>query len=157
MSPGHRRADLVGALPIPFNSISSNLTAGGDSRWINRGAVDLLGENPSANKSAVLGLPKAMALYGSVPDQLKNPNSFASQILQMLAVRKQYNFDQGQLLAVPNVGNTAVCVLIISLPNSKGLAITALNYGRSNTSINVDLSNVPGVSAASTAVPPVPS
>ncbi len=143
--------DLVGALPVPVTSISPTLTAGGDWRWINRGAVDLLDENPSATKSAVLGLPKAVALYGSVPDQLKSPNSFASQILQMLAVRKQYSIDQGQLLVVPDVGNTAVCVLIMSLPNSKGLAITALNYGRSNTSIKVDLSNIPGIPAASTA------
>jgi hypothetical protein len=53
--------DLVGALPVPADSVSQ-FTTGGDWRWINRGAVDLMNFNPSATQSAVLALPKAQTL-----------------------------------------------------------------------------------------------
>ena len=144
--------DLVGALPIPVESVPNNLTAGGDWRWINRGAVDLLNVNPSADKSAVFGLPKATTLYGSLPDQLKSPDSFASKIKQMLAARKQFRIAEGQTLSVPPVSDKAVCVIVMRLPDSQNLAITALNYGRQGTSVQVDLTQVPpGIPAASVA------
>jgi len=143
--------DLVGALPIPVNSVPDDLTAGGDWRWINRGGVDLLGENPDADKSAVFGLPKAQSLYGPLPDQLQSPDSFASQIKRMLAGRKKYRIPEGEMLAVPKVNDSAVCVLVMKLPDSNNLAITALNYGRDHSSVMVDLSNVAGMSAGSTA------
>ncbi len=143
--------DLVGALPVPAEKIPNNLTAGGDWRWVNRGGVDLVNENPSATTSA-FGLPKAMALYGSLPNQLKDPNSFASQITKMLAARKQHRIAEAQMLAVPPVGDPAVCVLVMRLPDSQNLAITALNYGRGSTSVDVDLTQVPpGIPASSLA------
>ena len=147
--------DLVGALPIALESVPNNLTAGGDLRWINRGGVDLANANPSADKSAVLGLPKAQALYGPLPDQLKAPDSFASQIKQMLAARQKYRIAEGQMLAVPPVTDRAVCVLVMRLPDSQNLAITALNYGRGNTSVKVDLTQVPpGIPSSSVAGQP---
>jgi trehalose synthase len=139
--------DLVGALPIPLDSVPSELTAGNDFRWVNRGGVDLLNANPTATASAVLGLPKATALYGPLPDQLANPNSFASQMKMMLAARKQYRIDESEITAVPPVGDPGVCVLVMRLPDSAGLAITALNYGRNSTSVDVTLTEaqpVPG-------------
>ena len=144
--------DLVGALPIAAESVPNNLTAGGDWRWVNRGAVDLMNADPSASKSAVLGLPKAQALYGSLPDQLKSPDSFASKLKQMLAARKQYRLAEGQMLAVPKVSDRSVAVLVMRLPDSQNLAITALNYGRGNTSVQVDLTQVPpGIPSTSVA------
>jgi maltose alpha-D-glucosyltransferase/alpha-amylase len=143
--------DLVGALPIPASSVPDDLTAGGDWRWINRGAVDLLNVNPTALKSTVLGMPKATALYGPVPDQLNSADSFVSHIKQMLAARKQYRIPEATMNAVPPVGDPAVCVLAMTLPDSS-LAITALNYGRNSTSINVDLTQIPpGIPALSIA------
>jgi maltose alpha-D-glucosyltransferase/alpha-amylase len=135
--------DLVGALPVPASSVSSNLTAGGDWRWINRGAVDLMNNNPSATTSAVLQLPKAQTLYGPLPAQLQNPNSFASQIKQMLAARKKYGVDQATMNAVPPTGNQAVAVYAMTLPNSTNLAITALNYGRTANTVQIDLTKIP--------------
>jgi hypothetical protein len=102
-----------------------------------------MNNNPSATTSAVLQLPKAPTLYGPLPAQLQNPNSFASQIKQMLAARKKYGVDQATMNAVPPTGNQAVCVLAMTLPNSTNIAITALNYGRSSTSIQVDLTQIP--------------
>jgi maltose alpha-D-glucosyltransferase/alpha-amylase len=135
--------DLVGALPIPADQVPNNLTAGGDWRWINRGAVDLLNVDPSAQTSKVFGLPKAQSLYGPVNEQLQSPDSFASHIKQMLAARKQFRIAEGTMLAVPPVSDGSVVVLVMQLPDSQNLAITALNYGRSNTSVQVDLTQIP--------------
>jgi maltose alpha-D-glucosyltransferase/alpha-amylase len=146
--------DLVGALPIPADSVANLINGGGsanDWRWINRGAVDLDNINPSATKSTVLGIPKAQTLYGPVPQQLSDANSFASKIKQMLAARKQYQIDQGTMNAVPPTGNKGVCVLEMTLPDSS-LAITALNYGRSAASAQVDLTQIPpGIPASQVA------
>jgi trehalose synthase len=143
--------DLVGALPIPAESVPNNLTAGDDWRWINRGGVDLLGVNPDADRSA-FGLPRAKALYGPLPEQLKSPDSFASELKRMLAARTQYRLHEGQMLAVPNAGIPAICVLVMRLPDSEDLAITALNYGRETRSFEVDLTQIPpGIPAGSIA------
>jgi maltose alpha-D-glucosyltransferase/alpha-amylase len=142
--------DMVGALPIPASSVPNNLTAGGDWRWIDRGGVDLMGTNSGATKSQ-FGIPKAQALYGTVPDQLKSPNSFASQIQKMLAARKQYRIAEGTMLAVPPVSDKSVVILVMKLPDSK-LAVTALNYGRGSTAVQVDLTQVPpGIPSSSLA------
>jgi trehalose synthase len=135
--------DLVGALPIPASSLSSALTAGGDWRWINRGAVDLMNNNPNATTSTVLQLPKAQTLYGPLPAQLQNPNSFASQIKQMLAARKKYGIQNATMNAVPPTGNQAVAVYAMTLPNSTSLALTALNYGRTANTVQIDLTKIP--------------
>jgi maltose alpha-D-glucosyltransferase/alpha-amylase len=143
--------DLVGALPIPAESVPGNLTAGGDWRWINRGAVDLMNNNPSATTSAVLQIPKAQTLYGDLPTQLTNPNSFAGQIKQILAARKHYNIAGATMNAIPPTGNKAVAVYAMTLP-SGDLAITALNYGRSFNSVQVDLTQIPpGIPASQVA------
>ena len=142
--------DLVGALPIPEQSVADR-TQDGDFRWINRGGVDLMGANPAADKSA-FGIPRAQALYGPLPEQLEKPDSFASQLKTLLAARKQYRIPEAQMLAVPNVGNPAVCVLVMQLPDSSNLAITALNYGHDATVIDVDLTQIPpGIQASSLA------
>lgn len=140
--------DLVGALPLPQEAVADRLQDG-DFRWINRGGVDLTDANPGADKSA-FGLPKAAALYGPVPQQFATPGSFANQLKQMLAARDQYRIAEGVMNAVPNVGNPAVCVLVMTLPDSTDLAVTVLNYGRETTSVEVDLTLVPpGIPAAS--------
>ena len=63
--------DLVGALTLPADSVKI-LLADGDTRWINRGSYDLLGTNPGATKSST-DLPRAQALYGPLPEQLRTP------------------------------------------------------------------------------------
>ncbi len=142
--------DLTGALPVSADSVSQ-FTTGGDWRWINRGAVDLLNVNPSATKSAVLGLPKAQTLYGSLPQQLADPNSFASQIQKMLAARKKFDIADATENSVPPTGNPAVAVITMTLPNSD-LAVTALNYGKNSNSVTVDLTQIPpGIPASDVA------
>ena len=142
--------DVVGALPVPVGSIAKELTAGGDWRWINRGGVDLVGANPSADKSA-FGMPRAKALYGPLPEQLKSPDSFASQLKRMMAAREKYGIARSQIVAVPSVSDPAVCVLVMTLPDRKDLAITALNYGRQDSSVAIDLATVAGATGAQVA------
>src|SRR5690606_26644953 len=64
--------DLVGALPLDPTQVA-HLMGDGDTRWIHRGAYDLINRNPGADCSAA-GLPRARALYGPVDAQLKDPN-----------------------------------------------------------------------------------
>lgn len=120
--------DLVGALPVSGEAIDKR-TKDGDYRWHNRGGVDLMGANPEAQASAV-GLPRAKALYGSLPEQRKDPDSFASQLKGLLAARKKYRVAEGKLLAVPEPSVPGLCVLVMKLPDHPA-AVTVLNFGRS--------------------------
>jgi maltose alpha-D-glucosyltransferase/alpha-amylase len=138
--------DLVGALPIPKEMVAERMKDG-DYRWVNRGGVDLMGANPDAKTSA-FGLPRAQALYGPLPEQLKQPDSFASQIKRMLAARKRYHIDEGTVIAAPDVADSSIAVLVMRLPDSKTVALTTLNYGRTRASVNLDLSTIRGISAS---------
>lgn len=120
--------DLVGALPLPEEAVAQH-TKEGDYRWINRGGVDLLGVNSTARTSAV-GLPRARALYGSLPEQLQDPNSFVSRLQQLLTMRKQHRIAEADLLAAPEARSPAVCLLLMKLPDSNRHALTILNFGQ---------------------------
>lgn len=139
--------DAVGALPIPLDSIPEELTAGGDIRWVNRGGVDLMGKS-SQTTTAIFGLPEAQALYGPLPEQLEDPSSFMSQLKEMLSAREEYGIKDATMNAVPPVADRGLAVLVMTLPDSENLAITALNYGDLRTIVTVDLTMIPpGIAA----------
>jgi trehalose synthase len=135
--------DLVGALPIPEDSVAERMEDG-DYRWINRGGVDLMGANPSA-KASHFGVERAISLYGSLPEQLDNADSFASQLARMLKARKKYRLAEGELLAVPQVSNTSVCVLVMRSPGSPALVITALNFSQKAVKEEIDLNAIEAI------------
>src|SRR5262249_37983146 len=137
--------DLVGALPVPDAAVARWATDE-DYRWINRGGVDLLGANPGAEKSA-FGLPRAQALYGPLPRQLKDPDSFAARLKRLLAARRAHRIAEGELLAAPEAQSPAVCLLVLRLPGEGAFAVTALNYGRAPVEETVDLTKTPGLPA----------
>lgn len=139
--------DLVGALPIPETSVADRMQDG-DYRWINRGGVDLMGANPEADSSE-FGIERAATLYGSLPEQLEDSDSFASQLGQMLRARKKYHIAEGELLAVPEVGNRSVCILVMQPPDSDAVAITAMNFSRKPVQEEIDLNDVAGLEVAS--------
>jgi maltose alpha-D-glucosyltransferase/alpha-amylase len=136
--------DLVGALPVPQEEVVKR-TVGGDYRWVNRGGVDLTGANPGADSA--WGMPPAQALYGPLPAQLKDPDSFAAGLKRLLAARKKYRIAEGELLAVPEPKNPAACLLVMKTPEVT-VAITALNFGRSAIEEEIELTAIKGVSAA---------
>src|SRR3712207_5727461 len=80
--------DLVGALPLPPPAVEALMTDG-DTRWIERGAYDLVNVNPDSPTSQD-GIPKAATLYGPISEQLQQPGSFASQLQRLLTVRQSY-------------------------------------------------------------------
>ena len=129
--------DLVGALTLPAAVVKDRL-ADGDTRWINRGAYDLIGTNPQSPKSAA-GIPVAVSLYGPLPAQLRRPDSFASQLARMLKARAALHLYAGRLLEVPAVQEKGLLVLVHALPSSAALEISALNFGATPVSESVPL------------------
>ncbi|MCB0245704.1 MAG: maltose alpha-D-glucosyltransferase, partial [Anaerolineae bacterium] len=134
--------DLVGALPLPHDSVA-HLMADGDTRWINRGAYDLLDVNPAAAASQA-GLPRARALYGSLPDQLARPDSFVSRLQALLQVRQQYRIYAARQIDVPDCEAPSLLVMIHELPDGLGTQITALNFGADPVDETVWLAGVAG-------------
>jgi len=128
--------DLLGALPMKREDIKS-FTGDGDWRWINRGSFDLLGLNPSATKSR-LGIPRAQCLYGSVPDQLKDPKSFLSQIRSLLKARLDCGIALGKAVSVIDTGNSAVTAVLYRLPKNS-LQLTVINWGLNDAKVKLTL------------------
>lgn len=119
--------DLVGALPLSAEAVADRL-ADGDTRWINRGAYDLMDSSPGAEQS-LAGLPRCRALYGSLPRQLDDPHSFVRRLQRILAVRKTYQIDRARQIAVPPVQSPGLLVMVHQLPDSPAVQVTALNFG----------------------------
>jgi trehalose synthase len=116
--------------------------ADGDTRWINRGAYDLLGVNPDAAGSTA-GLPRAIALYGSLPEQLARPDSFASQLRAMLQVRQACQLYAARQIDVPETVSPGLLVLVHELPAGRGMQVTALNFSAQPVDEVVRLAHVP--------------
>ncbi|HEU4438817.1 MAG TPA: maltose alpha-D-glucosyltransferase, partial [Methylomirabilota bacterium] len=133
--------DLVGALTLPGDAVGS-LIAEGDTRWINRGAYDLLGKHAGVTTSST-GLPRARALYGPLPEQLQRPDSFASQLRRLLHVRRQYRIDQSEQVALPSVRAPGLVVMVHRLPGSAGIQVTALNFARTPVRESVAIEPAP--------------
>jgi trehalose synthase len=121
--------DLMGALPLPHGTVAS-LMADGDTRWIERGAYDLINVQPDATAS-LAGLPKAATLYGPIDQQLKRPDSFASQLQKLLAVRQSCGLYASRQVLVPDVTSAGLLIMVHELPEGKGTQVTALNFGAS--------------------------
>jgi hypothetical protein len=135
--------DLVGALPLSTKQVE-HLLGDNDFRWLNRGAIDMMDYNPEAQKSS-WGLPKAQTLYGPLPKQLKDQNSFASILKHTLKIRKEYGIDLADVVAVPSVKNQGVFLLVMQLPSDEKPAITAINFSRTHVVENLNLSDFEGI------------
>ena len=133
--------DLVGALTLPAESVKT-LLADGDTRWINRGAFDLLGKNPGAAKSGT-NLPRTQALYGPLPEQLKSPGSFASQLQKMLRVRAKYRINESEQVDLPPTKARGLVVMVHRLPAGKGTQVTAINFGRAAVQETMTIKTAP--------------
>jgi trehalose synthase len=119
--------DLVGALPLQAEEVA-DLMLDGDTRWIERGAYDLTGQNPDAVRSSD-GIPRARSLYGSICDQLQQQDSFASQLKRLLAVRDAYGIAASRQILIPDVTAPGLLIMVHELPDGRGTQVTALNFG----------------------------
>ena len=84
----------------------------------------------------------ATALYGSLPDQLANPNSFAARLSSLLKVRKRHGIATGTLIDVPDVPTPSMLVLVNRL-ESGIVQITALNFGPEKITGRVQSDQIP--------------
>ncbi|EPR75321.1 Trehalose synthase [Leifsonia rubra CMS 76R] len=124
--------DLLGALPLPADQIS-DLIAGGDTRWIERGALDLIDGNPMATASSS-GMPRGRSLYGSLPEQLADRSSFAWGLRKILAIRERFEISVASQIDIPHVAHPAMLVLVHRLDGGEAqadapLQVTVLNFG----------------------------
>lgn len=118
--------DLVGALTLHPEQIKQ-LLHDGDTRWISRGAYDLMGENPNASKSSS-GMPRARSLYGSLPEQLADKDSFARQLQRILTVRDTYHIATSKQLDIPDVPHKAMFAMVHLLDETDTYQVTVLNF-----------------------------
>lgn len=132
--------DLVGALPLPAEQVA-HLMGDGDTRWIHRGGYDLVDMDPDCEVSAG-GMPRARALYGSLCEQLKRPDSFASQLKKLLAVRRAYDIAASRQILIPDVEHPGLLIMVHELPAGKGTQITALNF---SAEAIVETLHLPGI------------
>jgi len=105
--------DLLGALTLPRHQVA-DLIADGDTRWVERGAHDLLGVSPEALRSAS-GMPRARALYGTLPEQLKRKTSFASRLGELLRIRNRFGIATARQVDVPDVAHPGMLVMVHEL------------------------------------------
>jgi maltose alpha-D-glucosyltransferase/alpha-amylase len=119
--------DLAGSLTLDKKEVDS-LLADGDTRWINRGAYNLLGDMDESAKSN-MGIPMARSVYGPLPEQLKNHQSFASKLKHVLKIRDFLGLAQATQLEVPSppIANKSVLIMIHKLPN-ESIQATVLNF-----------------------------
>ena len=132
--------DLVGALPLDRSQVKS-LIRDGDTRWIERGAYDLMDAAPDAARSAS-GMPRATSLYGSLPQQLGDPRSFVRRLSQILEIRKRNDLATGELVAVPDVPHKGLLVLVNRLVDGT-TQVTALNFSDETMSARVQSEHIP--------------
>ncbi len=118
--------DLAGMLTVDADEVAE-LIADGDTRWINRGAHDLMGVDPDAPRRYGQ-MPPARSLYGTLPEQLADPGSFASRLAGIIDVRRRYGIATSTQLDVPSVSQRAMLVMVHQLDGGSQ-QITALNFG----------------------------
>jgi trehalose synthase len=132
--------DLVGALPLKAAQVE-HMMGDGDTRWIERGAYDLMGRNEAGSMSGH-GLPKARSLYGSLPEQLRNSASFASRLKKLLSVREAHGIAASRQIAIPDVVSAGLLVMVHELPDDRGIQVTALNFGSTRIEETLQLEGV---------------
>ena len=117
--------DLVGALPLDRSEVKP-LIAQGDTRWLERGAYDLVTDSESVKSSS--GMPRARVLYGPLKEQLADPKSFARRLADILKLRKRHHIATGELVDVPSVSHPSLLAMVNRLVDGR-VQVTVLNFG----------------------------
>ncbi|CAN5161179.1 maltose alpha-D-glucosyltransferase [soil metagenome] len=139
--------DMCGMLTLPTAEISQ-LLQGGDTRWINRAAHDLMGVNPTATQS-LAGMPRGRSLYGSIPDQLADETSFLRQLQAILRVRSHYGIATSRQIDIPEVSHRGMLVMVHELADEGRYQLTVLNFANEDVAGTVRSDKLPPGSAVS--------
>jgi trehalose synthase len=116
--------DLAGMLTVDAAEVA-DLIADGDTRWINRGAHDLRGVDEPSPEGR---MPAGRSLYGTLPEQLADPASFASGLRAILDVRRRFEIATAVQVDVPSVSHRSELVMVHRLGDGTH-QITVLNFG----------------------------
>ena len=117
----------------------ADLISEGDTRWINRGAHDLRGVDDPAREGR---MPPARSLYGTLPEQLADPGSFASRLRAIIDVRRRSGIATAVQVDVPQVSHRAELVMVHEI-DEHTLQITALNFSGEQLSGTVRSEHLP--------------
>lgn len=131
--------DLAGMLTVDAAAVA-DLIADGDTRWLNRGAHDLRGVDDPSTEGR---MPAGRSLYGSLPEQLADPSSFASGLRRILEVRSKHAIATARQIDIPDVSNKAELVMVHELADGL-LQITALNFSGEAITGSVRSEHLPG-------------
>src|SRR3954451_6578144 len=132
--------DLCGMLTLD-QSMVSDLVAEGDTRWIHRSAYDLMNYRPEAARQES-SMPSARCLYGSLPAQLADPTSFASQLSQILTVRKQCRIPTFRQIEIAETTSGGLLAMIHQLDGG-GPQVTLLNFSARTVKADVTAQFLP--------------
>jgi trehalose synthase len=130
--------DLSGMLTVDATEVA-DLIAEGDTRWINRGAHDLRGVDDPAREGK---MPPARSLYGTLPEQLADPSSFASRLRAIIDVRRRSGIATAVQVDVPQVSHRAELVMVHRIDDHTH-QITALNFSGEQLSGTVRSEHLP--------------
>ncbi|MFI8565689.1 maltose alpha-D-glucosyltransferase [Rhodococcus sp. NPDC078407] len=137
--------DLLGVLPVAAEEVE-DLIREGDTRWLNRGAHDLMGYFPDAVRSES-GIPRGRSLYGSLPEQLADPQSFARQLARIIELRNKYGIATAQQIDIPTVSHKSLLVMVHELGQGT-IQATVLNFSSDEISATIQSKHlVPGTCA----------
>ena len=117
--------DLCGMLTLPRQRIPALLSSG-DVRWLHRAAYDLMNYRPEARESPSR-IPRGTSLYGSLPEQLRDADSFASRLARVLQVRARHRIATSVQLDVPPADDEAMLVMVHLLDTGR-MQATVLNF-----------------------------
>ncbi len=118
--------DLTGMLTVDRELIG-HLLATGDTRWIHRGAYDLLDHQPDAQHSSS-GMPRGRSLYGSLKSQLDDDTSFARRLGRMLDVRDRSGIATATQVEVPQSSHPGILVMVHEGVKGCNVQATVLNF-----------------------------
>ena len=118
--------DLCGMLTLDRSEVQ-HLIAGGDTRWIHRAAYDLMGFE---GETTFRGMPRGRSLYGTLPDQLADPQSFASGLRRILQIRDDCDLPIATQVDVPPVSHKGMLVMVHALPDERTQQVTVLNFAQ---------------------------
>ena len=96
---------------------------------------------PQASESSSK-MPRGRSLYGSLPEQLRQKNSFVSRLRDILAVRRRYRIATSTQIDIPAVSDKALLTMVHRL-DSGLVQVTALNFSNHPISDQVISEHLP--------------